>query len=233
MGGTELVASLFSECHQGEYSDGGLCVERPELAWKLVLSITLALLIKAMLTVVTFGIKLPAGIFIRVLIRLFSPCRPKADVSFYYISLERLATLAVGACTGRITGLLFELLHHSYPDILIFSACPVVDREGFGQKACIIPGVWAMVGAASALAGVTRTTVSLAVIMLYVGSAFSLKGLQKLIWRISLQTSTFSELTGTLSYTVPVMLGILVAKTVADAIEPRSICKFFIDKQIQ
>lgn len=37
----------------------------------------------------------------------------------------------------------------------------------FGQ-ACVLPGVWAMVGAAATLAGVTRTTVSLAVIMLYV-----------------------------------------------------------------
>lgn len=60
-----------------------------------------------------------------------------------------------------------------------------------------------MVGAAAALSGVTRTTVSLAVIMF--------------------------ELTDTLTYAVPVMLGVLVAKTVADALEPRGIYELVIE----
>ncbi|KAI1547337.1 EriC Chloride channel protein EriC [Pyrenophora tritici-repentis] len=56
----------------------------------------------------------------------------------------------------------------------------------------ISPGIFAMVGAAAFLAGVSRMTISLAVIMF--------------------------ELTGQLSYTVPSMLAILIAKWVADAI---------------
>lgn len=60
-----------------------------------------------------------------------------------------------------------------------------------------------MVGAAAALSGVTRTTVSLAVIMF--------------------------ELTDTLTYAVPVMLAVLVAKTVADALEPKGIYDLVIE----
>jgi len=60
-----------------------------------------------------------------------------------------------------------------------------------------------MVGAAATLSGVTRTTVSLAVIMF--------------------------ELTDTLTYAVPVMLSVLVAKTVADALEPKGIYDLVIE----
>lgn len=78
-----------------------------------------------------------------------------------------------------------------------------------------------MVGAAATLAGVTRTTVSLAVIMF--------------------------ELTGTLTYVTPVMIGdpillcslrilliytcsaVLFAKTVGDAMETRSIYDLVIE----
>lgn len=114
--------------------------------------------VNAMLTFksCSFGIKLPAGIFI--------------------------PTLAVGALFGRILGLLVELSYASYPETAIFGFCHASGPlpSPFGQ-ACVLPGVWAMVGAAATLAGVTRTTVSLAVIMF--------------------------ELTGTLTYVVPVMIG--------------------------
>lgn len=53
------------------------------------------------------------------------------------------------------------------------------------------------------MAGVTRTTVSLAVIMF--------------------------ELTSTLNYVVPVMLGVLIAKTVADGLERKGIYDLVIE----
>jgi H+/Cl- antiporter ClcA len=37
------------------------------------------------------------------------------------------------------------------------------------------------------------------------------------------------ELTGTLSYVIPVMLSVLVAKTVADALEPKGIYDLVIE----
>ena len=76
---------------------------------------------------------------------------------------------------------------------------PALDAGAFfgrlvGQCALgISPGIFAMVGAAAFLAGVSRMTISLCVIMF--------------------------ELTGELEYVVPHMIAILVAKWVADALE--------------
>ncbi|KAL9934114.1 hypothetical protein V8E36_007196 [Tilletia maclaganii] len=170
MGGVEFIASLFSECHAHESLDG-LCVSQANQIGPLVWSVAWAMISKAALTIITFGIKLPAGIFI--------------------------PTLAVGACFGRIVGLLVQYLQWTNSDHSFFGWCEASD------KACIVPGIYAMVGAAATLSGVTRTTVSLAVIMF--------------------------ELTGTLTYTVPVMLAILVAKTLADALEHKGIYDLVIE----
>ncbi|KAK2463234.1 hypothetical protein APHAL10511_004889 [Amanita phalloides] len=172
MSGTELVYMLFSECKLGNTHDG-LCVANPgSLAaiWPVIRAIGVAMIVKAALTVVTFGIKLPAGIFI--------------------------PTLGVGACAGRIMGIGMQWLQLQYPDATLFRSCG-------GDLKCIVPGLYAMIGAAAALSGVTRTTVSLAVIMF--------------------------ELTDTLTYAVPIMLSVLVAKTVADALEPKGIYDLVID----
>ncbi|WVR07458.1 hypothetical protein IAU60_004499 [Kwoniella sp. DSM 27419] len=167
MGGTELVANLFQECTPT--STSSLCVQHPRQIASVIWSVATALLIKGCLTIVTFGIKLPAGIFI--------------------------PSLVVGACFGRIVGLSMEYIEYLHPALPIFDVCKDAD--------CIVPGLYAMVGAAATLAGVTRTTVSLAVIMF--------------------------ELTSTLNYVVPVMLGVLVAKTVADALEKKGIYDLVID----
>ncbi|KAF8134644.1 chloride channel [Boletus edulis] len=174
MGGTELVYVLFSECDaDGANKHSGLCAVDPgdwQQVWPVALTILVAMLIKGALTIVTFGIKLPAGIFI--------------------------PTLGVGACAGRILGIVVRHIQWRYPNCLGFSFCD-------DNKDCVVPGLYAMVGAAAALSGVTRTTVSLAVIMF--------------------------ELTDTLTYAVPVMLAVLVAKTVADALEPKGIYDLVIE----
>ena len=56
---------------------------------------------------------------------------------------------------------------------------------------CVTPGLYAMIGAAAALGGVTRMIVSLVVIMF--------------------------ELTGGLTYIVPIMVAVLISKWVGDA----------------
>jgi chloride channel 3/4/5 len=168
MGGTELVAMLFRECAEGSaHARSGLCVlDPPTQAWPVARGILTALLVKGALTVVTFGIKLPAGIFI--------------------------PTLGVGACAGRVLGIAVQYAHWRWPGARVFAG-----SDG------VLPGLYAMVGAAAALSGVTRTTVSLVVIMF--------------------------ELTDTLAYVVPLMLAVLVAKTVADALEPKGIYDLVIE----
>lgn len=74
----------------------------------------------------------------------------------------------------------------------------LIRRFGIGS-----PADTGQIGAAATLAGVTRTTVSLAVIMI--------------------------ELTNTLNYVVPVMLSVLVAKTVADGLEKKGIYDLVIE----
>lgn len=122
MGGTELVYNLFAECREGE-SHGGLCVYGPEYVGPVAKAISVALLVKGCLTIVTFGIKVPAGIFI--------------------------PTLGVGACAGRILGLGVQWMSWMSPDLWIFESC------GKTKEHCVVPGVYAMIGAAATLSGVT------------------------------------------------------------------------------
>ena len=87
MGGTELVYNLLAECQVGDWHEG-LCVSperqvatlihlsklpnlildsRAAEVGDVMRAIGTAMLVKGALTVVTFGIKLPAGIFIPTL----------------------------------------------------------------------------------------------------------------------------------------------------------------------
>ena len=65
MGGTELVYNLFAECRPGGDTHSGLCIlDPPTQALPVIGAIAVALVVKGALTIITFGIKLPAGIFI-------------------------------------------------------------------------------------------------------------------------------------------------------------------------
>lgn len=66
MGGTELVYNLFAECRTGSSNTHeGLCVlDPPAQALSVIRAIFVAMVVKSALTLITFGIKLPAGIFI-------------------------------------------------------------------------------------------------------------------------------------------------------------------------
>jgi len=101
MGGTELVYNLFAECRTGSSNNhSGLCIVNPgsfEKVWPVAKSILVAMVVKGGLTIVTFGIKLPAGIFI--------------------------PTLGVGACVGRVTGIAMQWLQMNHPDLRLFEAC--------------------------------------------------------------------------------------------------------------
>jgi chloride channel 3/4/5 len=98
--------------------------------------------------------------------------------------------LFIGACYGRAVGLWVKGLQTAYHDSYIFSAC----NE---ETVCIIPGVYAIVGAAAGLAGVTRMTLCLVVIMF--------------------------ELTGGLEYVVPCMLVTVISKWVAELLGINSV----------
>uniref|UniRef100_A0AAQ6AB86 Chloride channel protein n=1 Tax=Amphiprion ocellaris TaxID=80972 RepID=A0AAQ6AB86_AMPOC len=168
MSGAELISELFNDCSLLDSSQlcgykQVMCIssDRPagEGLYTALWQLALALVFKMMITVITFGMKVPSGLFI--------------------------PSMAVGAIAGRLLGVGMEQLAYYHHDWFIFKGwcSPGAD--------CITPGLYAMVGAAACLGGVTRMTVSLVVIMF--------------------------ELTGGLEYIVPLMAATMTSKWVADA----------------
>ncbi|EXJ89150.1 chloride channel 3 [Capronia epimyces CBS 606.96] len=167
---SELVYYLFAECETiGNNDIFGLCKATTagalSMAWLLIAGSILGFLLSS----ITFGLQIPAGII--------------------------LPSLAIGALYGRTLGVLMELVHKHFSGSLVFAACEP-------DMPCVIPGTYAIVGAASALAGVTRLTASIVVIMF--------------------------ELTGALSYVLPIMIAVLSAKWIGDALSPRGIYESWI-----
>ncbi|RDA91486.1 hypothetical protein CP533_4590 [Ophiocordyceps camponoti-saundersi (nom. inval.)] len=106
-----------------------------------------------------------------------------------------LPSMAIGALTGRAAGIVMEIWVANHPSFILFSSCSP-------DAACITPGTYAIIGAAAALAGVTRMTVSIVVIMF--------------------------ELTGALTYVLPIMVAVMISKWVGDALSRRGIYESWI-----
>ncbi|XP_034505287.1 H(+)/Cl(-) exchange transporter 4 isoform X3 [Ailuropoda melanoleuca] len=171
---SELISELFNDC--GALESSQLCdyINDPNMTrpvddipdrpagigvYTAMWQLALALIFKIVITIFTFGMKIPSGLFI--------------------------PSMAVGAMAGRMVGIGVEQLAYHHHDWIVFrNWC----RPGAD---CVTPGLYAMVGAAACLGGVTRMTVSLVVIMF--------------------------ELTGGLEYIVPLMAAAVTSKWVADA----------------
>ncbi|KAF2187313.1 hypothetical protein K469DRAFT_705006 [Zopfia rhizophila CBS 207.26] len=106
-----------------------------------------------------------------------------------------LPSMAIGALYGRAVGLTVEVLQQAWPSLFVFGSCEP-------DISCVTPGTYAIIGAASALGGATRMTVSIVVIMF--------------------------ELTGALTYVLPIMIAVMISKWVGDAISPRGIYESWI-----
>ena len=149
--GDVIIKNVLVDCKNKASAQSFVCLHELQtdatdwsyLGWLIYGTFT-----KLILTIITFGCKVPSGVII-----------PALDA---------------GALFGRLVGY----------------TLPYTPND-------VSPGIFALVGAAAFLAGVSRMTISLAVIMF--------------------------ELTGELSYVVPHMLAILVAKWVADAISAEGV----------
>ncbi|KAL4878988.1 chloride channel [Aspergillus karnatakaensis] len=182
---TELLLQLASPCERESRSPDGLC-PHPDGIGEVLQSLTVAFVLKSLLTVITFGIKVPAGIYV--------------------------PSMVVGGLMGRIVGHITQYLVLKYPTSVLFgSSCPAAANI----ESCVTPGVYALVAAGATMCGVTRLSVTLAVILF--------------------------ELTGSLDHVLPFSLAVLCAKWTADAIEPHSIYDFltemnsypFLDNKLQ
>ncbi|KAK3356955.1 chloride channel [Lasiosphaeria hispida] len=164
----KLLYNLAAPCddRDNNLEDLGICPESLDEIPPALLNLFAAFLIKGFLTIITFGIKVPAGIYV--------------------------PSMVVGGLMGRLIGHMVQMVVMSYPSWGIFGTCAKVSAS-----TCIQPGVYGLIAAGSTMCGVTRLSVTLAVILF--------------------------ELTGSLDYVLPFSLAILVAKWTADAIEPLSI----------
>eukprot|EP00667_Euglena_gracilis_P003164 EG_transcript_3172 len=99
-------------------------------------------------------------------------------------------SLYTGACFGRLVGVLLRDFYEAHPEWALFAECHHSPAQ------CVVPGVYAIVGAAAVLSGVTHMTICLAVIVF--------------------------EITGDLEIVMPVMLAVLTSKLVSEMIAGRS-----------
>ncbi|KAI9891699.1 MAG: hypothetical protein M1814_002449 [Vezdaea aestivalis] len=170
---TELLFELASPCGNVDGLTTGLCPRTAEQIPGVISSLAIALVIKSFLTTITFGLKVPAGIYV--------------------------PSMVVGGLMGRIVGHGVQYLTLRFPDASLFQSCPT----GAGPESCVTPGVYAMVAAGATMCGVTRLSVTLAVILF--------------------------ELTGSLDHVLPFSIAVLVSKWTADALEPLSIYDLLTD----
>ncbi|KAJ2442621.1 hypothetical protein GGI03_008162 [Coemansia sp. RSA 2337] len=104
--------------------------------------------------------------------------------------------MSIGAVFGRIVGSYMEYLTRAYADAPVFAQCPSDSR-------CVIPGIYALVGAGATLTGTTHTTIAVVAILM--------------------------ELTGNLIYTLPVLLGVMTARWVAQYFNPSGIYDLLLE----
>ncbi|KAI0014158.1 chloride channel [Xylariaceae sp. FL0662B] len=162
----KLLLNLAAPCEDDMDDDLSLCPSNINEIPGTIRTLLIAFIIKGFLTTITFGIKVPAGIYV--------------------------PSMVVGGLMGRIVGHLVQWVVLRVPHWGIWGSCPLLQ-----ESTCVQPGVYGLIAAGSTMCGVTRLSVTLAVILF--------------------------ELTGSLDYVLPFSLAILVAKWTADALEPLSI----------
>ncbi|KAI1000911.1 H(+)/Cl(-) exchange transporter 3 [Podosphaera aphanis] len=130
----KLLYHLTSPCDLKKPDNFRLCPQNLEEIGPIISSLGIALVVKGLLTVITFGIKVPGGIYV--------------------------PSMVVGSLAGRIVGHLMQMIVLRFPNSALFESCAANIYDG----SCINPGIYALITAASTLCGVTRLSVTLVVI---------------------------------------------------------------------
>src|SRR6266487_5984353 len=74
-----------------------LTLDRVKNRWSMVFSLLFATVLRIFLVIISYGCKVPAGIFV--------------------------PSMAIGASFGRTVGIIVQALHEAYPTSIFFSAC--------------------------------------------------------------------------------------------------------------
>lgn len=144
---SELVVALFQDCSGPDAYGLCECVPRPSLpARPLEQGLTLGTQRSSSNT---------SSIVFLLLLTAFA--KTLLTAATFGASIPAgifLPSLTIGACAGRAVGLVMDALQKAHPQSWVFADCPA-------DGGCINTSVYAVIGAASALGGVTRMTISL------------------------------------------------------------------------
>ena len=91
---TEMMEILFRECEGGHDYDG-LCETKHR--WSMVFLLATATVLRIFLVIISYGCKVPAGIFV--------------------------PSMAIGASFGRMIGIMVQAIHEAHPNSRFFAAC--------------------------------------------------------------------------------------------------------------
>ncbi|KAJ5587560.1 uncharacterized protein N7459_003325 [Penicillium hispanicum] len=91
---TEMMEILFREC-EGGHDYNGLCESKNR--WAMVVSLAIATVLRTGLVIISYGCKVPAGIFV--------------------------PSMAIGASFGRMVGIMVQALHEAFPTSTFFASC--------------------------------------------------------------------------------------------------------------
>ncbi|ORY64960.1 voltage gated chloride channel [Pseudomassariella vexata] len=91
---TESMEILFLECEGAEDYQGLCDVDK---RWTNIMSLVVATVIRVLLVIISYGCKVPAGIFV--------------------------PSMAIGASFGRTVGIIVQAIHDANPTSVFFSAC--------------------------------------------------------------------------------------------------------------
>ncbi|QVM07711.1 glycerol ethanol, ferric requiring protein [Coccidioides posadasii str. Silveira] len=91
---TEMMEILFREC-EGKHDYNGIC--QAAHRWSMVFSLFMATVLRVLFVIISYGCKVPAGIFV--------------------------PSMAIGASFGRMVGILVQALQESFPHSKFFAAC--------------------------------------------------------------------------------------------------------------
>lgn len=144
----EALAILTTPC-QKFHTNQGLHDNCPSLDGipAHIRSLTNAFVIKGIFTVLTFGLKVPAGIYV--------------------------PTMVLGALFGKIVGHIFQLFVDTFSSRglpMLVAEC--ANEMGSLGSSCISPGTYALIGAGSFVCGVTRLPVTLIVVLVEITERF-------------------------------------------------------------
>ncbi|EEP75844.1 hypothetical protein UREG_00691 [Uncinocarpus reesii 1704] len=91
---TEMMEILFRECER-EHDYNGIC--QAARRWSMVFSLFMATILRVLFVIISYGCKVPAGIFV--------------------------PSMAIGASFGRMVGILVQALQESFPNSSFFASC--------------------------------------------------------------------------------------------------------------